>query len=687
MAAPRLPDSCNPARPPSATLVAHGGWMFMSRFFSRTRALHALSLALVVYAVLWLAMAAGLLRQATLHGFDWYNGWLVDAQPSTRTVVVGFQESDFKYAGTYPYPDDLLARLLERVLADQPHAIVLNLLRDVPVEPGHERLLAAYRRAPMLFGIDVVRPGEPGEVGAMAPPVLREAGRYGFANSLNDVDGVVRTMLLSDVSREPLHQHVVAKVAQYALARQGVTLTFEADGAMRIGDRRYPPLVAGRDVQSAAEWTDSWAAHLIPQRHRAAPPEVSFADVLEGRVAAGFFRGQSVVIGTTASSMARLVHLPLAPVGSKSITSPVWFAHSLDNLYAVALDGWPVIRPLPLWLEQAGLLVFAWLVCLSLLHVSSLIGWAVRSGLWALVLVAGGLLAFWNGWWLPVVPGLAALLLALVLVVNNIVRSEARQRELHGAFRQVFDQLPDPVYVLDAQQQFVMINRAFGELALRTPDTLLKQPAATVLGPWTARSDATGERHLQRPGQPQLLRVHESRMPGNAGGAWTIGIVQSSRTPVIAEPVAADIDSDPQSRFAAAAYWTRDQQTPLALAWLQLLEVDLLESAYGADQLPAIEAAILSRLHRAFPDAVLCDGPQPRQFRLLLPRRVSSAAALRQLLAQAFSWPLDLGTRMPAVEIDLSAGHAFFGPDGDTLAALTTAARARLQPLQTDLPA
>lgn len=647
----------------------------------RNRGWRALGLALPVFVLLWLAQSAGLLVRSELHGFDYYNAWMAEAGPSSRTVVIGFNEQDFRHVPSYPYSDDVLADLLERVLAGKPRVIVLNVLRDIPVEPGHARLLDVYRRAPMLFGMDLVRPGEPGELGVAAPPVLKEAGRWGFPTSMTDLDGVTRAALLADTARQPPHEHVLTRAARMALAPQGVVLEIAEDGSLLLDGRRHPPLDPRRSFDDEP-WVESWAAQQIPQRYREDPQEVSFDDVLKGRVAPAVFTDRSVVIGTTAPSMARFLNTPLVPVSGRGIAAPLWMAHGLDNLYAAALDGWPILRQPTALVSRLGLFLLAWLTCLSLLQVRSLGGWALRAGLWSGLIVGVGYVAFRAGWWLPIVPALATLLLALGLVINNLVRDESRQRRLLEALRRVFDELPDPVYVLDEAQRFALINRAFGELALKVPEALLKQPASSLLGALQLdRHGSLGERRLEVPGAAHGLRVRESSVAGSAGGYWTIGVVQSVR-PLETDHQSTANAADPSTaRFTAAAYWSQAQQLPLALAWVEVSDLDLLEAAYGADMLSAIDDAVVQRLQRAFPDAVLCAPAGHHCFQLLLARRAADGQGLRQWLGQAFSWPLDPGARGVAVEVDLQVGCAVYGQDGDTLDVLAAAARARREPL------
>src|SRR3712207_8468648 len=52
-----------------------------------------------------------------------------------------FRSSDLKKIGKWPIPDAVLAKLIEKLKAQQPRAIGLDLYRDIPVEPGHQALV------------------------------------------------------------------------------------------------------------------------------------------------------------------------------------------------------------------------------------------------------------------------------------------------------------------------------------------------------------------------------------------------------------------------------------------------------------------------------------------------------------------------------------------------------------------
>lgn len=632
------------------------------------RTWRALLLALPGFLLLLLLRSTGLMEPSALVMYDTFNRWMAAPGASERTVVIGFSESDFKYAGTYPYSDAMLADLLERVLAAGPRVIYLNVLRDIPVEPGHQRLLELYQRAPMLYAFDTAAPGELAE--AAAPPVIKEAGRYGFAKSLTDRDGVTRAALLADTSLTPIHEHATLKAARHGLAEQGIALELTSDGSLKLGNRSIPAIKRQHD-----EWSPTWAVHMIPYRYRANPPQVSFEDVLSGKVDTTLFRDRTVVIGTTAASMARLSKTPLLELGSAGVASPVWIAHNLDNLYAVALDDWPVERLLPPLVELLGLFLLAWLFCWSFLDVASFLGGLLRATLWGALLIGAAYIGFRQGWWLPIVSALTTLLLAVGLVLNNLLKAEAAQRRLISFLERVLDQIPDPIFVLDERGRFRLVNQAFSQLALKRPDDLLQQPSANLLGPLESDGSSRGVRELSAPGVRQRLSLRESSMH-DGGRELKIGIVQAVNAISSTDPAQKSVlAAEAEQRFASAAYWADQQNTPLALLLIEPADAGLLERAFGVAALPQIDDALSERLERAFPDAIVHLQPSPGQHALLIARRIETAAQAQVLVGQAFSWSLQ--TPAGAVELDICLGCAWYGPDGRELSTLVEVASAR----------
>ncbi len=80
-----------------------------------------------------------------------------------RVVIVGIDEGDIQHLN-YPVSDREIAALLRTLQQYQPRAIGLDLVRDLPVEPGHGELVAAFKEIENLLVVEKVIPV------AIAPP-------------------------------------------------------------------------------------------------------------------------------------------------------------------------------------------------------------------------------------------------------------------------------------------------------------------------------------------------------------------------------------------------------------------------------------------------------------------------------------------------------------------------------------
>jgi CHASE2 domain-containing sensor protein len=70
-----------------------------------------------------------------------------------RIVIVGINEADIRSVGGYPIPDREIATLLRILQTYSPRAIGLDIVRDLPVEPGHAQLVAAFKDIKNLIAV------------------------------------------------------------------------------------------------------------------------------------------------------------------------------------------------------------------------------------------------------------------------------------------------------------------------------------------------------------------------------------------------------------------------------------------------------------------------------------------------------------------------------------------------------
>ncbi|HEY9689134.1 MAG TPA: CHASE2 domain-containing protein, partial [Coleofasciculaceae cyanobacterium] len=135
-----------------------------------------------------------------LQGLEWLAyDQMMQARPrepiDRRVAIVTITDADFRRFRATTLPDGVYATAIERLKAMQPRAIGLDIYRDFPQPPGHDRLLQVFNTTPYLVGIAKVR-GETEADRVAAPPALAAKDQVGTNDFVVDADGKVRRVLL-----------------------------------------------------------------------------------------------------------------------------------------------------------------------------------------------------------------------------------------------------------------------------------------------------------------------------------------------------------------------------------------------------------------------------------------------------------------------------------------------------------
>ena len=341
-----------------------------------------------------------------------------------RVVIVGIDEEDIRQIRDYPVPDREIAKLLATLQKYQPKVIGLDIVRDIPVEPGHAELVAAFKDIKNLIAVEKVLPV------AIKPPPDLPSEQIGFVDVLSDDDGKVRRALLGANRPENYTRYVFSlplRLAETYLKAEGIELSngIRDREAMRFGSTELPRIFPNSGGYTRA---DDFGVQLLlnyrngRQRFRT----LSLRDIND--IAAGkgnpsvlrdAFGGRIVLIGVTAPSIKDFINTSaianLRPPGK--IYGVEFHAHVVSQIVSAVLDGRPVLKT---WLQGWE---YLWIVGWGVLAIY--LGRLNRSPLKNFVYVAAvslGLVGIsyafilW-GWWIPVVPAL------LVLVINGVILS------------------------------------------------------------------------------------------------------------------------------------------------------------------------------------------------------------------------------------------------------------------------
>ena len=359
----------------------------------------------VVAGVLLLLRLTGWLQSAELTLYDQFFQFRQLALPDGRIAIVTIDEPDLQEIKRFPIPDQVLAETLQKINAQAPRLIGLDLYRDLPVEPGNQQLTELLGSLPNLIGIEKA-------VGSqIAPPeVLDQQNRVGFADQVLDDDGKVRRALLTVRNETGLHESLALKLALTYLEEEEISPKAlpGQPSAMCLGKAKIFPF---RQYDGSYIRADAGGYQILSNyrglTHRF--QTYSIRQVLADEVPSEAMRDRVILIGSIAESVNDLFQTPYSSswFGSSAQMSGVAIhANVLSQLLASSLDGRPMLRT---WPESAE-----WLWTWTWAIAGAGVAWwlkgfrrIVAAGILGTVIVVGTCyLAFLVGWWLPLLPGL-----------------------------------------------------------------------------------------------------------------------------------------------------------------------------------------------------------------------------------------------------------------------------------------
>ena len=368
----------------------------------------------MVIVTVMIARLTGALQFLELVTFDRFLR-LRPAEPmDERIVIVSITEGDIQRARTYPIPDREIVDLLKRLQAYQPTAIGLDIVRDIPVEPGNAELTSVFRSSKNTIGVEIALPDRSGFTVAPPPPLPSE--QVGFADAVLDADGYQRRSLLGAHNPQQEYRFSLAiRLAERYLAARGIEL---GNGIRDPDAKRFGSIELTRVQSNSGGYVGVDAGGnqiLLNVRSGTMPFRVlSLSQIKSGQVNPDWIRGKIVLIGMMSfSAKDQASSGAIAGINPGQIYGVEMQAHATSQIVSAVLDGRSLLR---VWADAWE---YLWIVAWGLLGIT--LGRFLRSP-WKIlfgILVASvssigicyGLILM--GWWVPIVPVL------LVLVLNG----------------------------------------------------------------------------------------------------------------------------------------------------------------------------------------------------------------------------------------------------------------------------
>ncbi len=364
---------------------------------------------IAIIGLVIIARLTGLLQSLEWSALDTFLR-LRPAEPiDERIVIIGINEADIRSVGAYPIPDREIAALLRILQRYHPKVIGLDLVRDLPVEPGHAERVAAFKQSKNLIAIEKVLPE------TIAPPPELPPSQLGFSDAIADADGRLRRSLLGAPTPQGYKFSLSLRLAEAYLSTLGIPLEngLRDRHAMRFGKTELPRFEpnAGGYVR-----TDAGGVQVLlnfrsgQERFRT----LSLNDIKAGKFDPSWIRSRLVLIGITSPGVDIKNTAALAGENPGLVYGVEIQAHAVSQIISTVLDGRPLLR---VWSEGWE---YLWIFTWGILGISfgRLTSSPLRNlfavGVTSISLAGCSFMLLIWGWWLPVAPAL------FVLIINGV---------------------------------------------------------------------------------------------------------------------------------------------------------------------------------------------------------------------------------------------------------------------------
>ncbi|CUR35091.1 Adenylate cyclase [Planktothrix tepida PCC 9214] len=399
-------------------------WLDLSAIFAVVVAtILALSLVLGIYYLGWL-------QPLELVAYDQMVRLRPTLMADPRLVVIGITEEDIQAFNRWPLSDEVIARLLEKLLQYQPKVIGLDLYRDIRYEPGHEQLRQQFKTSDNIIAINSLGYSE--AKGTPAPPNIPPE-QVGFNDLLLDPDNVIRrNLMFANTSDTTLYSFSLRLALHYLLA-QNITpannpqnpnviqwgkaeffpLSHDSGGYQTIDDQGYQILLNYRSANDGAKL-------------------ISLTKFLYGTLPKNAIKDKIVLIGTVAPSGKDLFVTPFSPAEEKALKMPGVLVHA--QMVSQILDAVLGERPLFIFWSSWGELLWicSWGLIGATLSWSSRNAWIITLGNPGLITVLCGLsfFLFLHQRWVPTTTPALAFLFTSATVIGYRAFQAQRQQQI-----------------------------------------------------------------------------------------------------------------------------------------------------------------------------------------------------------------------------------------------------------------
>ena len=265
----------------------------------------------------------GWLQPLELNAFDLMVQLRPDAGADPRLLIVKVTDRDINAFKKWPISDGVLAKAIAELARLEPIAIGIDVIRDIPYEPGNAELVTQLKN-PKIIPITLIGNSEYERV--PPPPNIPEK-RVGFNDLVVDPDGIVRRNLMFAGDGKTTLNSLSMRLAFAYFNSKKIEAQLTEDNEIQVKEIVFLKL----KPDSGGYQNIDAQGYQIMLNYRSAEniaKSATLTEVLKGKIDPKLVKGKIVLIGVTALTVKDLFSTPYSATKSGNRSTPGVLIHA-----------------------------------------------------------------------------------------------------------------------------------------------------------------------------------------------------------------------------------------------------------------------------------------------------------------------------------------------------------------------
>lgn len=441
-------------------------------------------LTLGLTSIIWAIRSNfGIVELGDLKFFDLYFRLKPTESIDEKIIIVGITENDLNKLDKYPISDDILAKLVNKVKAQKPVAIGLDIIRDKAQPPGEKNIAKTFQETTNLIGVGSLLKDSNGE-SIQFPPILKKNQQIADIAVPVDRDSKIRRGYLftgnEEIKTFPSLSFKLAflYLRKYCVRGQQIELDYKLiisqsqnSDCQNLDEEEIKETFFKNFSSSDGGYVfgeDGFFQIIINWRKNPQPfKEVSLFDVLDDKIDEELFSDKIVLIGSMSPSVGDTFVTPLSFKNKQYISNNyesygvVNIAHLTSQILNTVLENRPTIKTVSDYWEFLNLWLILLLFNYFFIGIDFLSPNYTKPGIFffkiSIFVIISNLVLFYIhyilflfGYWIPIVPILIGInITAMIQIIIGLNRYKEEKNLIQNLNAIMTNEISEPIFQLN----------------------------------------------------------------------------------------------------------------------------------------------------------------------------------------------------------------------------------------------